>query len=95
MISREELLQKCEERIEIGVDEAKTAIPVLERELQISKYKVAYGQTLYVYDRNIEIRQITKVLVDHGVAVDSIYKHKRKHGAILMERTESAGDHYD
>lgn len=77
MISREELLQKCEERIEIGVDEAKTAIPVLERELQISKYKVAYGQTLYVYDRNIEIRQITKVLVDHGVAVDSIYKHKQ------------------
>lgn len=95
VISREELLQKCEERIEIGVDEAKTAIPVLERELQISKYKVAYGQTLYVYDRNIEIRQITKVLVDYGVAVDSIYKHKQSLEQYFLERTESAGDHYD
>ncbi|AIQ15963.1 MULTISPECIES: ABC transporter ATP-binding protein [Paenibacillus] len=95
VISREELLQKCEERIEIGVDEAKTAIPVLERELQISKYKVAYGQTLYVYDRNIEIRQITKVLVDHGVSVDSIYKHKQSLEQYFLERTESAGDHYD
>lgn len=94
MISREELQHKCEERIEISVEEAKTAIPVLERELNLMRYKVIDSRNVYVYDTDITIRQITKVLVEHGVMVDSIAKHKQSLEQYFLERTERAGEHH-
>lgn len=95
VISREDLQLKCEERIEIRVEEAKEAIPVLERELEIMKYKVADSHTLYVYDTHVPIRQITKALIEHGVMVDHIAKHKQSLEQYFLERTESAGDRHD
>ncbi|AIQ51272.1 ABC transporter ATP-binding protein [Paenibacillus sp. FSL R7-0331] len=94
VISREELQHKCEERIEISVEEAKTAIPVLERELNLMRYKVIDSRNVYVYDTDITIRQITKVLVEHGVMVDSIAKHKQSLEQYFLERTERAGEHH-
>lgn len=95
VISREELQQRCEERIEIGVEEARMALPVLERELKITKYKVVDSRTIYVYDENVHIRQIVKVLAEHGVMVDSIAKHKQSLEQYFLELTESAGDRHD
>ncbi|UQZ35437.1 bacitracin ABC transporter ATP-binding protein [Paenibacillus sp. PK3_47] len=94
VISREDLQLRCEERIEIGVV-AREAIPVLERELEIMKYKVADSQTLYVYDTHVQIRQITKALIEHGVMVDHIAKHKQSLEQYFLERTESAGERHD
>lgn len=92
VISREDLQHKCEERIEISVEAAEAAIPILERELHIMKYKVVDGRTLYVYDTDMQIRRITQVLVEHGVMVDSIARHKQSLEQYFLERTERAGE---
>lgn len=95
VISKEELQQSCEERIEIGLEEAREALPVLERELDIRKYKVVDSGTVYVYDEHVQIRQIVKVLAAHGVMVDSITKHKQSLEQYFLERTGSAGVRHD
>ncbi|NQX44617.1 ATP-binding cassette domain-containing protein [Paenibacillus tritici] len=95
VLSREELQQRCEERIELGVEEARAALPVLERELNITKYKVVDSRTVYVYDENIHIRQIVKVLSEQGIMIDSIAKHKQSLEQYFLERTESAGERHD
>ncbi|MEK3791853.1 ATP-binding cassette domain-containing protein [Paenibacillus sp. FSL R7-0204] len=95
VISKEELQQRCEERIEISVEEAREALPVLERELKITQYKVVDSRTVYVYDEHIRIRQIVQVLAQHGIMVDSIARHKQSLEQYFLERTESAGERHD
>ncbi|MFC6649189.1 ABC transporter ATP-binding protein [Paenibacillus rhizoplanae] len=95
VISKEELQQRCEERIEISVEEAREALPVLERELKITQYKVVDSRTVYVYDEHIRIRQIVQELAQHGIMVDSISRHKQGLEQYFLERTESAGERHD
>lgn len=95
VISKEELQQRCEERIEISVEEAREALPVLERELKITQYKVVDSRTVYVYDEHIRIRQIVQELAQHGIMVDSISRHKQSLEQYFLGRTESAGERHD
>lgn len=95
VISKEQLQQRCEERIEISVEEAREALPVLERELKITQYKVVDSRTVYVYDEHIRIRQIVQELAQHGIMVDSISRHKQSLEQYFLERTESAGERHD
>ncbi|MEK4004986.1 ABC transporter ATP-binding protein [Paenibacillus sp. FSL H3-0333] len=95
VISKEELQQRCEERIEISVEEAREALPVLERELKITQYKVVDSRTVYVYDEHIRIRQIVQELAQYGIMVDSISRHKQSLEQYFLERTESAGERHD
>lgn len=92
VISKQDLLQQCEERVEIEVDEVGAAIPVLEQQLQIANYKVLDNRTLYVYDHHVENSQINDALVKGGVPVHSIYKHKQSLEQYFLERTEGAGE---
>lgn len=93
--SKEELLLKCEVRIEVEVDEASLAIPILEEHLNINNYKVISDRTLYVYDTHVENHQITKVLVENGVSVQSIMKHKQSLEQYFLKRTGAEGDPHD
>lgn len=95
IISKEELLLKCEERIEIEVDEASLAVPILEEHLNIKNYKVMNQQTVHVYESHVENQQIIKVLVENEIALHSITKHKQSLEQYFLERTESAGDDHD
>src|SRR5690625_540594 len=52
--SKEELLLKCEDRIEVEVNEASVVIPILEKRLNIKDYKVINQQTVYIYDSHVE-----------------------------------------
>lgn len=95
VISKEELQQRCEERIELEVDQAREVLPVLERELSIMKYKVVDSRTVYVYDAHVHIRQIVQVLAQQGIMIDSIARHKQSLEQYFLERTESAGERHD
>lgn len=93
--SRAELLRQCEERIEIELEEAKVAIPILEEQLGITNYKVPHSQMLYVYDIHVANHQINTVLIQNGVTVHSISKHQQSLEQYFLERTEGAGEEND
>ncbi|WNS43706.1 ABC transporter ATP-binding protein [Paenibacillus sp. MMS20-IR301] len=95
VITKDELQQSCEERIEIILEEASMALPVLERELEIRNFKVIGNGAVYVYDGHVQIRQIVKVLAEHGVMVDSITKQKQSLEQYFLEITGSAGGRHD
>ncbi|MFF2888507.1 ABC transporter ATP-binding protein [Paenibacillus sp. NPDC057967] len=93
--SREQLLLQCEDRIEIEVEKASSAVPVLEQRLNINHYKVISEHIVYVYDSHIENQQIIKSLVENGVTVHSITKHKQSLEQYFLARTGSEGDSHD
>lgn len=93
--TKEELLQKCEDRIEVEVDEVSSAVPVLENQLNMNQYKVIDDHTIYVYDSHIKNHQITKVLVESGISVHSIMKHKQSLEQYFLEKTEGEGRSHD
>jgi ABC-2 type transport system ATP-binding protein len=94
VITKDELMEKCGERIEIEVEEAGAAVPVLEEQLHIESYKVLGPHTVHVYDKHVESRQINEALVRGGVAVHSIAKHKQGLEEYFLERTEGgSGSH--
>lgn len=87
--SKEELLAKCEDRIELEVDEAKRALPLLEQLLAVGSYKVVNEQTIHIYDPDVQTHKITKVLVENDIAVHSIMKHKQSLEQYFLEKTGS------
>ncbi|WP_449355451.1 ABC transporter ATP-binding protein [Virgibacillus natechei] len=91
--SKEDLLLKCEERIEVEVDEASVAVPLLEERLNINNYKVISDRTMYVYDTHVENKQIAKILVENGISVHSITKHKQSLEQYFLKRTGGEGSH--
>ncbi|WP_026908688.1 ABC transporter ATP-binding protein [Paucisalibacillus globulus] len=90
--SKEELMLKCEERIEVEVDNAGLAVPILENDLHIMNYKVMDDQMIFVYDSRKESHQINTVLVERGISVHSITKHKQSLEQYFLNRTGSEGD---
>lgn len=93
--SREQLLLQCEDRIEIEVEKASSAVPILEQRLNIHQYKVISERIVYVYDSHIENQHIIKSLVENGIMVHSITKHKQSLEQYFLARTGSEGDSHD
>lgn len=91
-ISKEELLLKCEERIELEVEEANKVTPLLENELKINNYKVLNNQIIHIYDKHVENKQIIRVLVENKIAVHSITKYKQSLEQYFLQRTGKLGD---
>jgi len=92
IISKEELLLKCEERIELEVDEAKQILPLLEHELKTRNYKVLSNQTIHIYDSQVQNQKIVKVLVENNMSVHSIRNYKQSLEQYFLQRTEEDGD---
>ncbi|RJX37923.1 ABC transporter ATP-binding protein [Paenibacillus pinisoli] len=93
--SREQLLLQCEDRIEIEVEKASWAVPILEQNLNINHYKVIGEHVVYIYDSHIETQHIIKSLVENGVMVHSITKHKQSLEQYFLARTGSGGGSHD
>lgn len=93
--SREQLLLQCEDRIEIEVDKASSAVPILEQKLHINHYKVISERMVYVYDAHLENQHIIKTLVESGITVHSIIKHKQSLEQYFLARIESEGGSRD
>jgi ABC-2 type transport system ATP-binding protein len=94
-ISKKELMLKCEERIEIEVDDAKEVVPILERSLNVQDYKVPNQQKVYIYDTHVENHQIIQRLSAEGIAIHSINKYKQSLEQYFLERTGRAGEDDD
>ncbi len=70
-LSREQLLEKCSEHIEIRTDNAKQACTVIEG-MGILKYKVVDAETIQIYERLDESAEITLKLAERGIKIKGI-----------------------
>ncbi|MFS0722442.1 ABC transporter ATP-binding protein [Paenibacillus sp. 1P07SE] len=87
LLTREELVAQCGERIELVVEDASTASPVLERELQIADYRVIDQHTIHIHETEIENQVINQALVAAGVPVRSLITRKQSLEQYFLERT--------
>lgn len=92
VISKDDLLLKCEERIELEVDHVEEVLPVLEQQLNISNYRVIDQQNVHIYDSHIENHQIVHLLARNQKLVHSIVKYKMSLEQYFLELTKSAGE---
>ena len=65
-LTREELLQKCSERIELKTDDTAKACTVLEK-MDIHEYKVVDNDTIQIFERLQDGGDITMKLAENGV----------------------------
>lgn len=70
-ISREQLMEKCMERIEIIVDNPDRASTVIE-EMGIKKYKVVDKETIHIYEGLENTGEVNKKLVNGNIMVRGI-----------------------
>ncbi|MGN0696369.1 MAG: ATP-binding cassette domain-containing protein [Oscillospiraceae bacterium] len=65
-LTREELMEKCRERIELKTDDTARACTVIE-EMGINNYKVADSDTIHIFERTDDTGNITMKLSENGV----------------------------
>lgn len=82
-----ELLQKCEDRIELTVSGLPTAITLLENQLNIKHYKVIDDQTIYLFHTDVKTEEIIRVLVENGLSVHSITTQTQSLEQYFLRRT--------
>lgn len=70
-ITREELLQRCSERIEIVMEHPERAVPVLDR-MGFTKYRMADRERICIFERLSEGPQVNLALTQAGLLVKSI-----------------------
>lgn len=71
-LTKEELLSRCNERIEIVLDNPKEALPILDN-MGFNNYKVVDGTHIQVYERLSESYIINRELVMNNVNVKEIF----------------------
>ena len=70
-LTREELMRRCSERIEIVLDEPRRAVPILDR-LGFTQYQVMDSSHIQVYERLSESAMLNMELSKAGILVKSI-----------------------
>ncbi len=70
-ITREELMEKCSERIELTIDQPELALPVLDG-MGLHNYQVVDASHIHVYERLEDSAQINQVLTRAGIPVKGL-----------------------
>ncbi len=70
-LTREELMKRCSERIEITCDEVQHILPVLDR-MKFRNYQVVDKNTIHIYERLNESAEINMELAKEGIPIRSI-----------------------
>ena len=65
-LTREELMRRCSERIEIVLDEPRRAVPILDR-LGFTQYQVTDSSHIQVYERLLESAMLNMELSKAGI----------------------------
>ena len=65
-LTREELLERCSERIELKTDDTRRACTVLD-EMGITGYKVVDADTIHIFERLNDSGEITMALAAHQI----------------------------
>lgn len=76
-ISREALLQKCTERMEICSDCPERIVPVLER-MGYTKFQVADKEHIYIYERLDESAKLNEKIVQEGIPLKELRISNKK-----------------
>lgn len=71
-LTREDLMSRCSEHIEIKTAQTSQACAVLEEKLKIHQYKVVDSNTIHIQERLSETGVINMTLAANGVLVNSI-----------------------
>lgn len=71
-LSHRELEAKCENYVKICTDNLPECVTVIEKELNISDYKVIDDRTLHIYAFTEEPQQISQVLIRNEIAVSEL-----------------------
>ena len=71
-LTKDQLLDRCSERIEIKTSQTREACAILEEVLKIQDYKVVDTNTIYIQERLHETGLINMTLAAKGIQVNSI-----------------------
>lgn len=88
-LTKEELLQRCSERIELILDEPRTAIPILDQ-MNFTNYEVVDESRIHIYERLDESGAITMELSKHGILIRSISVQSQKLESYFLNLTGGA-----
>lgn len=88
-LTREELMEKCSDRIEITLDQAKAAVPVLDG-LGIKNYRVVDRDHIHIFERLDESGQINMELAKAGITVTEIAKASEELESYFLNLTGGA-----
>ena len=88
-LTREELMEKCSDRIEITLDQAKAAVPVLDG-LGIKNYRVVDRDHIHIFERLDESGQINMELTKAGITVTEIAKTSEELESYFLNLTGGA-----
>lgn len=88
-LTKEELLQRCSERIELILDEPRTAIPILDQ-MNFTNYEVVDESRIHIYERLDESGTITMELSKHGILIRSISVQSQKLESYFLNLTGGA-----
>ena len=70
-LTREELMTRCSERMELTLDEPKAALPILDQ-MGFTNYQVVNQSTIHIYERLNESAAVNMELSKSGVPVKGI-----------------------
>lgn len=87
LVRKDTLQEKWETRIELHINNAKEAIPILEEKLSITNYKVLDETILHIYDSHVEIKDIIQIMTQENIEIHSIMKHRQSLEQYFLERT--------
>lgn len=88
-LTREELMEKCSDRIEITLNQAKAAVPVLDG-LGIKDYRVVDRDHIHIFERLDESGQINMELAKAGITVTEIVKTSEELESYFLNLTGGA-----
>lgn len=71
-VSAEDLREKCRQYIELEVDDASSAVTLLERELDITDYEVLENNKIKIFSNLDSVGKINSVISKKGVIVERI-----------------------
>lgn len=86
-LTREMLLERCEEKLQIVTEDPQKASIVLEQ-YGIHKYKVKDGNTIHIYERLGESAKINYFLMQNGIMVSEISKCSENLEQYFVEKTK-------
>ena len=85
-LSREELMKRCRERLEIDMDDPKEAVPVLDN-MGIHNYQVVDKNRIHIFERLNDSATINMELAKAGLMVRSISVNSEKLESYYLKLT--------
>ncbi|PAD28657.1 ABC transporter ATP-binding protein [Paenibacillus sp. 7523-1] len=91
-VSMESIRGTQSEYIELQVMDGRKATYVIEHQLELKNYKLVDDRTVRIYDPGVSPSQLTGILVQHGVEIESIIKRSHSLEEHFLNLVKGDGD---